>query len=250
MYSEISGRRLDQWSGELHPVDVDSLIDAPNPLGHPDASFTAEHVSAITTMLRLSTLGVRPRVLDMGAGHGLSSEILAFCGCDVHSVDIDPKLGELAMKRAGRRGLTIRRSNLNYDDLLSVEDDTYQAAFFFQSLHHSLRLWDLVEMLNGKLTGDGVIAFTDEPINDRWRNWGIRLDHESLYVARRFGWYESGWSHWFIRQCFARNGCALTFFSGGHGNGEIAVASANAMRVHAAEAAATRMGLSKRYPID
>ena len=250
LYEEIAGRALDQWSGELHPVDVASLAVAANPLGITNAGHVSEHVRALAAMLKLSDLGETPQILDMGAGHGLSSELFAFCGCQVSAVDIDPELTKLSNQRSAARSLKIKRYNLNYDDLSMLPEDRYEAAFFFQSLHHSLRPWELIRDLHSKLVSGGLIAFTGEPIDaPHWKHWGLRMDQESIYVARKFGWFESGWSHEFIRQCFSINGYALTFFSGGHGGGEIAIASADATKVQAAETRAAAMGLTVRFPV-
>lgn len=250
LYREISGRDLNQWDGELHPVDVASLVNTPNPLGIPHPNFIGEHVRAISTMLVATDLSNAPNVLDMGSGHGLSSEIMAFSGCNVHSIDIDPALTELSRLRASVRGLPIERSILSYDDLSSISNETYKAAFFFQSLHHCVKPWDLIRDLKTKLTPDGVIAFTGEPIHMAvWQNWGLRLDQESLYVARKFGWFESGWSHKFLRACFERNGYALHFFSGGHGGGEIGIAAVDATKMSQCIAKASSMGLSERFPL-
>jgi len=245
LYREITQRELDQWTGELHPVDVPSLVMTANPLGLRNVAFIAEHVRAISSMLTFCNLSDSPKILDLGAGHGLSSEVLAFCGCTVHAVDIDPKLSELSDLRAARRGLDIRRSVLSYDDLSSIEPNTYNAAFFFQSFHHSLKPWVLIETLKSKLVEGGVIAFTGEPIQAFWRNWGLRLDQESLYVARKFGWFESGWSHEFLRKCFQRSGFHLKFLNGGHGGGHVGIASTNASVVTESIATARRLGFTE-----
>ena len=242
LYSEISGRPLNQWDSELHPVDIDFLLGTPNPLGIRNVPFTAEHARAISSMLVIASVGPVAEVLDMGAGHGLSSEVLAFCGAKVHAIDIDPALGELSQRRAKARSLDIRRSVMNYDDLSAIEADHYDAAFFFQSLHHCLRPWELAATLSEKLKEDSVIAFTGEPLGSVWRNWGIRLDQESVYVARKFGWFESGWSHAFIRSCFERNGYTLRFYSGGHGGGDIGLASRSADRLARSAATAATIG--------
>ena len=177
-------------------------------------------------MLSIAELSPGARVLDLGAGHGLSSEVLAFASCSVDAVDIDPALSELARMRAGHRGLAITRHTANFDDLSAVPDG-FDAAFFFQSLHHCLRPWELIARLQGKLKRGGIIAFTGEPIQTTWwKHWGLRLDHESLYVARAYGWFESGWSLQFITECFRRNGMQLTLFTGGHGGGQIGIATA------------------------
>lgn len=228
LYEEIAGKRLDQWSGELHPVDIASLLNTPNPLGINRVDFIAEHVRALSTMLSLSCLESDATVLDLGAGHGLSSEIYAFCGCRVNAVDIDPALSELATKRAAARSFKIKRSVMNFDSLTSIENDGYMAAFFFQSLHHCLRPWLLIEQIATKLSHDGVIAFCGEPVNDLWwKHWGIRLDQESIYVARKYGWFESGWSRGFITECFRRNGFELVLFDTGLKGGLMGMTSKN-----------------------
>ena len=246
LYKEISGRVLSQQDGELHPVDVASLINAPNPIGIFNVEHMAEDMRALSTMLALSSLGWSAEILDMGAGHGVSSEIYAFAGCKVHAIDIDPALGELSRQRSEARGLGITRTNLNFDDAGILDDGKYDAAFFFQSFHHCLRPWDLVATLKSKLTPDGVIGFTGEPVqNAVWKNWGLRLDHVSLFVARAMGWFESGWSHDFIRDCFERNGMRLTFFTGGHGGGEIGIATIDDNRLAAIFAKAAALGLTE-----
>lgn len=229
LYEEIAGKKLNQWAGELHPVDIPSLLESPNPLGFNNPNFIAEHVRTLSTMLSLSCLGSDASVLDLGAGHGLSSEIYAFCGCHVHAIDIDPALSELATRRAAARSLNIKRSIMNFDSLSAIENDAYEAAFFFQSLHHCLRPWELIVEVARKLTPNGVIAFGGEPVQDDWwRCWGIRLDQESLYVARKFGWFESGWSRSFISDCFKKNGLTLVLFNNGLRGSLIGITSKDA----------------------
>lgn len=231
LYEEISARKLDQCAGELHEVNdqyIQSLLSCPNPLGINDVDHISENVRALTSMLSISCLGTDAEVLDLGAGHGLSSEAYAFCGCKVHSIDIDPELSRMALMRAEARSLRISRSVMNFDSLNQLENNFYDAAFFFQSLHHCLRPWDLISELKLKLTDSGVIGFCGEPIQDKWwKHWGVRLDPESLYVARKYGWFESGWSSAFIVECFRRNGLKLALIQGGHLGGLIGITSKN-----------------------
>jgi SAM-dependent methyltransferase len=221
LYEEISGRKLNQWEGELFPADNSDFITTPNPLGKHNVAYVSGQVRAVSSMLSIARLVDDAYVLDLGAGHGLSSEIFEFCGCRVHAIDIDPILSDLSIKRSTARKLRISRSVMNFEDIYTLPDHTYAAAFFYHSLHHCLQPWKLVQDLKSKLASDGVIGFTGEPIqNVWWKNWGIRLDIESLYVARKFGWFESGWSQQFIRDCFKKNGLTLHLLSGGdHGEG-------------------------------
>ena len=246
LYSEIAGRDLDQEQGELHSGDHTALRHAPNPTGIQDAAVLAEYVRCVASMQALACLDGRPTVLDMGAGHGLGSEVIAYTGCVVHAVDIDPGLGALSRHRSAERNLDVTRLDLNFDDLGTLADAHYDAAFFFQALHHSLRPWKLIADLATKLKPDGVIAFVGEPIQNMWwRNWGIRLDPVSLFVARRDGWFESGWSHDFIRDCFARSGFHLTFLAGGYGGDEIGIATRNEGKRQAVLAQARKLGFGE-----
>ena len=250
LYREVAGRPLDQELGELHSDNVDALRHAPNPTGIPDAATLAEYVRCVSSMLALAGLGERPTVLDMGAGHGLGSEVLAYTGCAVHAVDIDPGLGALSRERVAARNLDVTRFDLNFDDIGMLEDGRYDGAFFFQALHHCLRPWKLIADLKTKLQPDGVIAFVGEPIQSIWwRHWGLRLDPVSLYVARKSGWFESGWSHEFIRDCFVRNGYQLTFLTGGYRGDEIGIATASEAKRDAVLAHAHSLGFHERHAI-
>jgi len=250
LYREISSRDLDQSSGELHDDDLRPLLDAPNPTGISDVAILADSMRALTTMLSLSNLKSSPRILDLGAGHGLSSEIYAYAGCNVHAIDIDPALGELSRRRSSAHNLNITRDEMNFDDLSRVSDSVYDAAFFFQSFHHCLRPWDLIGQLKSKMAAAGIIGFVGEPVQKNWwNNWGIRLDPESIYVARKRGWFENGWSHNFIRQCFERNGLTLAFFTGGLGGGEIGIAACCSETLEGVRAKARAMGLSEIYRV-
>ncbi|WP_242153875.1 class I SAM-dependent methyltransferase [Sphingomonas sp. BAUL-RG-20F-R05-02] len=253
LYRGISSRDLDQSSGELHDDDLRPLLDAPNPTGISDVAILADSMRALTTMLSVSNLKSSPRILDLGAGHGLSSEIYAYAGCNVHAIDIDPALGELSRRRSSAHNLNITRDEMNFDDLsrLSrVSDSAYDAAFFFQSFHHCLRPWDLIGQLKSKMAAAGIIGFVGEPVQKNWwNNWGIRLDPESIYVARKRGWFENGWSHNFIRQCFERNGLTLVFFTGGLGGGEIGIAACCSETLEGVRAQARAMGLSEIYRV-
>ncbi|MFL6760263.1 class I SAM-dependent methyltransferase [Sphingomonas sp.] len=244
LYEEISGRRLNQEDGELHLANADELIASSNPLGLRDVAQMAEYSRAILAMLSLANLPTEANVLDMGAGHGVSSELLAFCGCNVDAVDIDPVLGAVARIRAQSRNYKIRRHDMNFDDLHDIPSDSYSGAFFYQSLHHCLRPWELIAQLKTKLCSDGIIAFAGEPVQSLWwDHWGLRLDLESIYVAREYGWFESGWSYDFISECFAKNGMRLLFFTGGLKGGEIGIAATDTGTLERCRARAQEIGV-------
>jgi 2-polyprenyl-3-methyl-5-hydroxy-6-metoxy-1,4-benzoquinol methylase len=209
LYEELSGRSFDIQSGEQHNFDVASRINAANPYGSPNSHFIAMHGKAIFSMLETAKLPVRPRILDLGCGWGLSSELLAFAGASVTAVDINPLFCKLVESRAKRLGLDITSSVGNFEDFQGLRRD-HDMAFFYECLHHAPRPLKVLRHTARFLKPNGVIAFAGEPINAPfWPDWGMRLDYISVYVIRKHGWFESGWSARFLRQCFDRAGFAL-----------------------------------------
>lgn len=210
LYREISNKDLDQASNELHPFDFDNHLNGVNPYNSQDVSTMGHHVAASALTLRLAGVPAGGKVLDMGVGMGLSSETLAYCGATVTSVDINPAFVELTRKRAARRNLPISPRLSNFDDYVD-EPETYDLALFVGALHHGLRPWEILERVSRLVKPDGKIALVMEPIQKTWwPYWGIRLDSESVYVARKFGWFESGFSKEFLEIIFDRIGFKAT----------------------------------------
>ena len=79
IWSEISGRTLDQGKWEPQEFDLESVAASPcaNPLGNPALS---RHLRALSSVSELLCPNHPFRVLDMGCGLGLSSEHFAQLG--------------------------------------------------------------------------------------------------------------------------------------------------------------------------
>src|SRR5262249_27119700 len=72
-------------------------------------------------------------------------------------------------------------------------DQKFDAIVFFESFHHCWEFKRLLQGLHRVLKPGGKIYFGAEPINrDFTVPWGVRLDGESLFVARKWGWMELG----------------------------------------------------------
>ena len=211
VYREIAGRELNQAEGERTPVDVAKHAAGCNPYCNPDIRFIARHARTIQTCLVIADLPPAADVLDLGCGWGLSSETMAFAGARVTAVDINPPFVDLVRRRAARLGLPIDVVESDFD---SLEDDRrYDLAVFYECLHHSLRPWVTLERIGRLLKPGGRIVWAGEPVNRYWwPDWGLRLDQDSVYCMRKFGWWESGWSVEFLTRCFARAGFAMTVF--------------------------------------
>ncbi|MGF1570733.1 MAG: class I SAM-dependent methyltransferase [Nodosilinea sp.] len=225
LYKEISGRSIDQSTWEQAPVEVEKSIFGVNPYGSNDINFISKHSRAVLTTLYLANLPPSGKILDMGSGWGLSSEIIAFCGGHVTCVDINPLFIELNKRRITRLNLPVEIKLSNFD---SYEDDQkYDLVLFYESLHHSVKPWETIKHISKFVNSNGKVAFAGEPINKLfWKNWGLRLDPLSVYCIRKFGWFESGWSKKFISKAFEYAGLKLILYPGvGLNHGYIGIAT-------------------------
>lgn len=209
LYMELSGRNFDITEGEQNAISVEPRITTANPYGVENTHFISMHAKAVMATLEAAQLPARPKVLDLGCGWGLSSELLAFAGAKVTAMDINPRFCELVSRRAARLGLPIRAITGTFDTF-DPQDDGYDYAFFYECLHHAPRPLDALKHVAKFLKTSGVIAFAGEPLNAPfWPEWGLRLDFKSVYVIRKHGWFESGWTGKFLSQCFHRAGYRL-----------------------------------------
>jgi 2-polyprenyl-3-methyl-5-hydroxy-6-metoxy-1,4-benzoquinol methylase len=205
LYREISGRVFEQQANEMAHVDVDVHAGAPNPYAHWPPERLALHMERLSRAIRLATPPEGGRLLDMGCGWGLSSELAAYCGLKVTCVDINPDFVALVNRRASRLGLDIKAVAGAFDSFDSGE--TFDTILFYECFHHALRPWALAARMASLLKPGGALVLAGEPINDFWWNdWGLRLDPLSIYCMRKFGWLESGWSAKFLRKCLSRAG--------------------------------------------
>jgi len=213
LYREISGRQLDPHENELTDFDIQKCFDAPNPYGRQSPRFVADHARAVCEAIALADLDDHPAVLDLGSGWGLSSELLAFTGCSVMAVDINPRFTELAARRAARMGLEIEATHSSFDEFET--EKRFDAVFFYECLHHAQKPWELLRRCGTFVKDDGKLIISGEPINDIWwKSWGLRLDPLSVYCIRRFGWFESGWSMSFLKQMLMDAGFSPAVYEG------------------------------------
>ncbi len=224
VYKEISGRQLDQHTGEQTTVDVETNLGSANPYGSSDIHFISKHSRAVLTTMLVSNLPPNAHVLDLGCGWGLSSEMIGFCGARVTAVDINPLFVDLIGRRAGPRSYDTKAILSEFDSFQTT--DRFDLAFFYESLHHSVKPWETLASISELLKPNGKIAFAGEPINDEWKHWGLRLDHLSAYCIRKFGWFESGWTAEFLTKCFESIGFELSLFPHvGLNHGHVGVAT-------------------------
>lgn len=223
LYKEVSGRDLDQKSFEACNVPLN--IESANPYNSGDTTFISKHTRAVLSCVLLANLPPHPKILDFGAGWGLSSEMLGYSGAMlVHAVDINGEFLELVKSRSSNRGYKLKTTEAEFTDFET--DDKFDLVFFYESLHHGIEVWKVLNNAKKYLNASGKLIFAGEPINDFWPNWGLRLDALSVYCIRKFGWFENGWSLKFLSQVFEMCDLDLNIYHGlGLDNGPIGCAT-------------------------
>lgn len=207
LYEEISGRKFNQEQTELYSIDVDEYVQAPNPFFKEAFGALPMHMQRLCKAFRVGALKRESHILDYGPGGGVSSEVAAYLGHKVTAVDINPAYVDLINRRARARGLPIAAVHSAFEDFDSEE--RYDAALFYESLHHALRPWETLRHVSRLLKPDGKLILAGEPVNDIWwPHWGLRLDSVSVWSIRKFGWFESGWSMPFLRRMLRDAGFA------------------------------------------
>tara|TARA_R110000868_G_scaffold375711_1_gene640370 strand:+ start:5129 stop:6367 length:1239 start_codon:yes stop_codon:yes gene_type:complete len=211
LYRELSGREFEQAINELGDIDISAHISAANPYNHGSPAGLAVHLERLARALKFAKPPLGGKMLDMGCGWGLSSELAAYSGLDVTSIDINPQFVDLINQRAsaGDRMISARQSS--FDSFASEEQ--YDIIQFYECFHHAAKPWKLIERMAAHLKPEGKIVLAGEPFNEIWwKNWGLRLDALSVYCIRKFGWFESGWSQSFLLNAFQRSGLDVEIF--------------------------------------
>jgi 2-polyprenyl-3-methyl-5-hydroxy-6-metoxy-1,4-benzoquinol methylase len=211
LHREISGHSYDVQQHEQTSFDIKRHIAAVNPYDHPDPKGLAVHVQRLARALRYANPKRDEVLLDMGCGWGLSSEVAAYLGLTVIGVDVNPTFVTLVNERAKRFGHAITAVTSTFEDFAPLQ--SFDIAFFYECLHHSIRPWIVVDRLAKELNVGGRLVLAGEPINSLWwKFWGLRLDALSVYCIRKFGWFESGWSLAFIEEVLRRAGLVVSTY--------------------------------------
>jgi ubiquinone/menaquinone biosynthesis C-methylase UbiE len=203
LYTEISGRNLNQNENEHVHFELNKHIAARNPYDHPNPTSLSLHLMRLCSAFRLANKHRGARVLDMGCGWGLSSELASYLGFEVHALDINIDFVKLVDARSRRLNLGIKSIHSSFDEF--VTEEKFDIVLFYECLHHAVTPWTLLEKIGRLLVDQGKIIICGEPINEFWwPTWGLRLDPLSVYCVRKFGWFESGWSKDFMLKCLDR----------------------------------------------
>ena len=205
LYRDLTGKNYSN-DAERTPFDIENAVIRPFPFYTESCTTSGEYFEAIGFLLRTMALPPKQRIVEFGAGWGFTSIWMAKLGHKVTVVEIDPNFCELIRRRAEIEHVEIEIIN---DDFLwiSNSDREFDAAIFFECFHHCSNHMGLLRGLHRSVTEGGSIFIAAEPITkDFPAPWGIRLDGNSLWAARNFGWLELGFQEGYFVEALQRTG--------------------------------------------
>jgi 2-polyprenyl-3-methyl-5-hydroxy-6-metoxy-1,4-benzoquinol methylase len=193
LYERISGRSYD-LGNEATSLDVAAASTKPFPYDSESPFTVGHHLIAIGLLISLLPPRRASRVLEFGAGWGNTTLAMASMGYKVTAVDIEARFCELIRRRATMLGVEVDVVNGDFG-LIEQVREPYDAVLFFESFHHCADHLRLLRSLAKATTSSAKILFASEPIvPDFPLPWGVRLDGESLWATRQFGWLELGFN--------------------------------------------------------
>lgn len=207
LYRQIAGRDY-VLTSEATPFDLEQAVRAPFPYSTCSCQTTGDHFVVMGEFLRHMQLPRGTRVLEFGPGWGNLTLALGALGYQVTCVDIESRFCELIRRRAERQYLTLEVINADFSWAASVTDP-FDAVIFFECFHHAADHLRLLRDLHAAVKPGGRVYLGAEPIlNDFPIPWGLRLDGQSLWSVRKFGWMELGFRDDYFREALEATGWA------------------------------------------
>lgn len=206
IYRRVSGKDRYDIQHERSRLNVDEATLRPFPFYTKSLALASTHYSLIGQLFGMMDCPEGSDILEFGFGWGHTTLSLAMLGHNVTAVDIEGDFCELVRRRAEMFKVDVDVVN---SDFLWVEttEKKFDAVVFFECFHHC---WDFRRLLNSLhrvMKPGGKIYFGAEPINEQFTiPWGVRLDGEALFVARRSGWMELGFHSSFFAELLADTG--------------------------------------------
>ncbi|MBW8886199.1 MAG: class I SAM-dependent methyltransferase [Fibrobacteres bacterium] len=210
LYALIAGRPY-EFQNEATGFDFEAVKNDFFPYNTGSGAFVGEQLLKQGFAIRNVHLPRGSRIVEFGAGWGNLTVQLALMGYRMTAVELNPPSIALMAHRAGLHGKTISFAQQDMLEFAETTRETFDAALFLASFHHSLDHQKLAENLGRILSPRGEIYFADEPIAPVGSPvmpypWGLRLEAASLYYVRRHGWMELGFQAGYFKELLARTG--------------------------------------------
>lgn len=212
IYEKISGKRY-KVDNEVSAFDVNQAIKEPFPFSSKSCDTVGNHIIAIGHLIKTLALKPGSTIIEFGSGWGNTTLWLAQMGFEVTAIDIEPRFIDLIKKRAAAININIEAINADFQ-IAHKLDRKWDAIIFFESFHHCADHQSLIPGLLNLLNEGGKIIFAAEPITDDFPiPSGLRLDGESLWAIRNFGWCELGFQETYFRELMNRNNLKIAKYS-------------------------------------
>jgi FkbM family methyltransferase len=206
LYKRISGRDY-KLENEFTPwLVTEQAIDRPFPYYTQSYRTVSDHILMLGLIIKVMALKPGARIIEFGCGYGNTSINLARMGYEVTAVDIEPRYLEIIERQC--RWFTLPpRTVLGDFSILEKLQEQFDAILFYESFHHCSDHQRMVASFEARLAPTGIVVFASEPIYEgNPMPWGLRLDGQSLWAIRRFGWLELGFKESYFRDLLGRSG--------------------------------------------
>ena len=186
----ILGETYEARRHENFDFDLAQMIECPYPYITKEPSIIAQQVRDWANVLEAIDLPGGSHILEMGAGWGNTSLLLAQSGFKVSVLDINPRYLDLISARCQRLALNIETIEGEFLDVAKL-DQRYDAVLFYESFHHSLDHGELLRTVKTRLNERGRVYFAGEPIIENAPYaWGLNPSGEALFQMHTHGWME------------------------------------------------------------
>ena len=205
LYEHIAGKHY-ALQNERTLFDVAAYQGRPFPYYTGSSTTAGAHLQAIGFLLRSLDLPPGARVVEFGPGWGNTTIALALLGFRVTAIEIEPNFCEVIRTRAAQNFVDVDVIQADFFWSETVTEP-YDAAIFFECFHHCDDHMRLLRALHTAVKPEGKIYFASEPILPNYQvPWGVRMDGESLWAIRNFGWLELGYDEAYFQAALARAG--------------------------------------------
>lgn len=213
LYSAIAKKSY-ATENESTPFDFEKDKDNFFPYNTRSGEFVGAQLLSHGFLIRNMSLKPGAKVVEFGPGWGNTLMHLAMMGFETTAVEVNRPSIDLMQYRAKLHGRTIRTVEADMVEFAKTTGERFDAAVFVGCFHHCHDPIGMIGNLDRMMADDGKVFFADEPIFPSRSPtmpypWGLRLDGNSLYYTRVWGWLEMGYQEGFLREALRRAGWAV-----------------------------------------
>jgi cyclopropane fatty-acyl-phospholipid synthase-like methyltransferase len=211
LYRHISGRsEYDPGRDEkTEAFDIEHHVTCPFPYTTKICRMVGNRLMMEGFLVAHLNLAADSRILEFGPGWGSTTMHLALTGLNVSVVEIFPDFVELIRRRAEHSRVEVKCHPCAMLDFKT--DEPYDAVLFFECFHHCSDHMQMLRNLHGMIKDDGIVIFAGEPIVAQPNEfvpkpWSIRLDSQTVWCVRKYGWLEYGFTQGYFLEALRRTG--------------------------------------------